>query len=229
MNAIVTIPASAREELAASLRIRDVFEESASAAAEAVLRARAFVASLEHRAKAFADLDAKVAAERAASMKAAMARGEAPKFDVSPELAAAAAERMEIENQIAAARAGLRELEREAGEAADRLAEQRADVGRKIEAVVIEVSAELAANIDILEGRALEARALLEGSHNHYRIDGGKPVGYRIHDDVRRILQTNTLTLVGVTNTPLNLKGKASHGRWKDFIAALEGDPNAAF
>ena len=229
MNAIVTIPATARDELTAAQRIRDVFAESATTSAEAVLRARAFVASLEFKTKAFANLDAKVAAERAASMKAAMARGEAPKFDISPELAAAAAEKMEIENQILAARAGLNELQREAEEAAERLAAARVEVGRKIEAVVLEVTAAMAARINALEAEALEARALLEGSHNHHRVEGVRPIGFRIHDDVRRILQTNTMTQVGITNTPLNLKGKASHGRWKDFIAALEGDPNAAF
>ncbi len=229
MNAIVTTPATARDELTAALRIRDVFAESSSAAAEAVKQAREFVASLERRAQAFADLDAKVASERAASMKAAMARGEAPKFDFSPELAAAAAEKMEIENQILAARTGLKELEREAGEATERLAEQRAEVGRRIEAVVIEVSAEMAASIDVLESRALEMRALLEGAHEHWRMEGGKMIGFRIHDDVRRILQTNTLTQIGLLNSPLNRKSKDSRGRWHDFIAALEGDPNAAF
>lgn len=226
---IMSTPTSAREALAAALARKSSLEADVASARKAVDGARTFIAGLDAKARTFADLDAKVAAERARLMKAAVAEGKAPKFDVSPELAAAVAEKIEIDNQLAAARAALEELEREAVGAEQRLAASAEEVGRNVEAVVLEVSAGLAASIDTIEARALEMRVALEGVSEHWRMDGGKMVPIKTDDSVRRILETNALTPIGTLNTQLNRRAKASRGRWEEFITALGGDARAEF
>lgn len=230
MNAITPIEtADPRAELAAAIRIRDAVSETAAAATKSLTAARAFLADLSAKVQAFADLDRKVAAERAAALKDAMAKGEQPRFETSPTLAAALAEKIDADNQLTAANAAIAELEAEAAGHGARLKECEDEIGRKVECVVQFVADEMAAQIVLLETRALDIRAALDGMPRLTRVDGIRSVLYRISEPVRRVIETSALTEIGTPNMPRNLRAKASVGAWRTFADALRADPSAIF
>lgn len=226
MNAISpVIAADPRAELAAAIRIRESVEATVADAEKAVAGAAAFVTMLESKVQRFADLDAKVSAERAQAVKAAISKGGVPIFAPSPDLAVAMAERVEAENQLTAARSALAELQREAADHRKRLAEVQIEVGRKVEAVVIAETSQIADQIATLESRAQDLRARLEGSARQHFARDGRMVAITVPPPVQRILSANSFTL----NTPIYHRAKQSHGEWADFISALTTDAGATF
>lgn len=225
MNAISVITADPRGELAAAIRIREAVEATVADAEKAVSGAAAFVTMLEAKLTRFADIDARVSAERAATVKAAIQKGGVPLFEASPDLAAAMAERIEAENQLAAARSALAELQRESADHRKRLAQVQSEVGRKVEAVAVAEASQIADQIATLEARALDLRARLEGSYRQHFARDGRMVAISVPPPVQRILATNSFTL----NTAIYHRAKRSHGEWADFITALAADAGATF
>lgn len=218
-----------RGELEAAIKIRDAVRETADASASALELARKFLADLTSKVKAFDDLDKRIASERAGVLKAAMAKGEQPRFATSPELSAAMAGKVEAENQLAAATTAIAELEAEVAGHKERLRECEDEIGRKAEGVIQSVADEMATQIELLETRALDIRAALDGMPRLTRTEAGRSVLYRVSTGVRKIVETNPLTEIGTSNMPRNLRAKALAGVWRSFADALRSDPSAIF
>lgn len=217
----------ARKKLAAAIRLREAADEALRDATTALDGALRFVGDIEARVAAFAEVDAKVAAERAAEVKAAVTQGRVPDFSPSRDLAEALAAKVEAENEITAARSAVRELDREAGEARAALDRRRDEVARAVEAVVVEVAAEFTEKIEALEVEALRLRTELNGAAMLFRTEAGRRVEMNLGPKAFEIIRQNGETKIGVQNTPAWLAAAAFRHRWLDFVGSLEVDATA--
>jgi hypothetical protein len=101
---------NSRRELARVITLRCERGVARDKAAQAVERAEALIAEIESDLRGYADLDAKIAEERAEQIKASLEYGLALTMAVSPELSALAAKRIDAENHKAAAEQALAKL-----------------------------------------------------------------------------------------------------------------------
>lgn len=209
---------SLADAIGARDRARQVFDE-ASAAVEG---ARAFVRDLAAKVATFATIDERIAAERTAAVKAALARGGVPSFTPSSELAAAVAAKAEAENQCLAARSALDELARE--EAAAKVAFDSAvyDVSVAIEGVVRAEAEELAAEITRLETEVLQLRIQLAPAAYIPRVTkDGSHAWVQFSNEVVNCVRKNSSWPIAMVNTPEWQQAAKFSERWHAWMAEL--------
>lgn len=120
---------AAREKLQAAIDAYNIGVADVQKAVETLDRAKAFLADLHANVAAFKNLDDQIATSRAANIETALAAGETPTLDASPELVAAAATRADAENKLASARAAVVSLEKKLSDLNERVA--RLDLERE--------------------------------------------------------------------------------------------------
>ncbi len=214
--------ADPRKSLADAIGVRDRARQVFDEASAAVDGARAFVRDLAAKVEAFATIDERIAAERTAAVKAALARGGVPSFAPSPELAAAVAAKAEAENQCLAARSALEELARE--EAAAKVALDVAidDVSVAIEGVVRAEAEELAAEIARLEAEAMQLRIQLAPADRRTRVaSGGAVVPCRFSVEVVNCVRRGLEGPIGMHNSPEQQQATQFSKRWDAWMAEL--------
>jgi hypothetical protein len=191
--------------------------------------AKSFVRSLEARVQSFADLDARISKERAVAIKAALAAGERPSMDLSPELAASNAEKVEAENQLSAARQAAASL------AADHAQEQVKEVGSRqvVQHAAADVfAAEIGAMIERLkEIRAEEIRlvAMIMASDITWLNGGNIWTGRAqiIREGLNIVHEPAARDLVQTVNTPAAKAFRSAQSALSAFAKQLATDADA--
>jgi hypothetical protein len=196
--------------------------EAASTAAKAI----EFVKQSEHAIMSFKILDEKIAAERACSIKSALAAGERPQFELSADLANSVAELFEAQNQLAAARQASAAL---ATEASDAAAEQRRaleQVQSYASAVVNEDIDNLALAIQTHEAAATGLRIRLHSAEKLAKhLPGG---GARFSKLATMVMfASSPKELIDGTLTSGRLVTDATIGAWREYFDTLCTDATA--
>lgn len=101
-----------REKLRAAIDAYNIGVEDVEKAVETLGRAKAFLNELVANVAEFKNLDDQIATSRAANIETALAAGETPTLDASPELVAAAAKKVDAENKLASAKGAICAIEK---------------------------------------------------------------------------------------------------------------------
>lgn len=219
---------AARQTLANAITRRDAAAASLRDAQAAVASARGLVADLAVTVAGFSSIDERIAAERAASLKAAMKAGVAPTFETSAELADAVARKAEAENQHRAARSALDELTKEAGEAQTDFDRAFDEVSAAIEGVLQAEASELTAEIERREAELMRLRIRLQPIDMLHRpVSGGKVARVQPSPDIIAALRKS---LEGPLGDPYSAERRqVGEGitRWRGWINELATDATA--
>ncbi|MGO9392621.1 hypothetical protein [Rhodoblastus sp.] len=125
-----------REKLQAAIDAYHHGVDDVQKAGETLERANAFLAGLKAHVSEFKDLDDEIATSRAANIENALAAGETPTLDASPELVAAAAKKVDAENKLAGARAAVSAIEKKLSDLNEKVARLDLEKEWAVEAVL---------------------------------------------------------------------------------------------
>jgi hypothetical protein len=211
-----------RESLAAAIAERAAAEEAVRLAQESLEGADRLVDDLTAAVEAFAGVGERIAAERSAAVKAAVAAGTRPVFDPSPELADAMTRKAEADNQLSAVRQARDDIHRELTTGKTALAMARERVGAAINAVIRDDAETMAKEVEAIEAKAAAIRIKIDGAQH-------VPDAWRTRPGLieARVYSKQDRTEVGVRNTADWHAAEAYRGKWRELATKLATDPAA--
>ena len=167
-------------------------------------------------------MDDRIAAERAAALKAAMVAGLSPSFADVPALTQNSAERSEALNRLNAATQATAELAADASAAERNAKAAKDELAAAVLAVVAAEADAIAEKILELEAAAFALRQRI-GCEFGYLDQAKAPLSLR----TIALLRSNGSTTIMARNTPEWRASEAANAAWMSFTALLANDPNA--
>lgn len=226
---------SPREALRAAIEAHDAALAAAKSAEATLARAAAYHNELTNKLAEFADVDARVASERADAIRAAMANGTAPVFEVSAELSAALAKKLDAENRLEAAKQAVSALHAE-HDAAQQHAER---VGIALEwaaeRVMLSAADALAAEYAATLSKARELYLAMWGMsvapirrppEEITRLSPAPTRSLRVSPDVAAAVNAAEI-IIETSNTRRDLYRKQMRAAVAGWLAELKSDPAA--
>ena len=188
--------------------------------------AQAFVGVIKRQLSDFADVDAKIAHERATAIKSALQAGKSPKMEISSALAEMNAKRLELENQLNAAQQATAAIAGELAQAQSKAGNLKNAINAAIAHLVELQLEERGARLCALQAEARQLYALIYSGSFLSFGKGPVPLSRETIGALHApsLMDDHHAHLLVHGNQAGNMRIK-----WGEFVEALSSNPDSVF